>query len=238
MNVLLDRRGRPRARARLGLERKPASDKTLLRARKRRHRRGCPVHPDRSGESRRRSSSSAGTNASSWSSSARKRRSSPVSATHSANRASAISGRRRRPPSSRARRASPRSLCRTANIPTAAYGRFVDRDGGQDLSRRASGCPSSSRPTGWPRARASSSRRLAQEAEAAVDACLSGAFGAAGAEVVIEEFLAGRGSELLRALRRRARRCRWRRRKITSASATATRAQIPAAWVPIRQRRS
>ena len=53
-------------------------------------------------------------------------------------------------------------------------------------------CRSSSRPTGWRPARAWSSPRRASEAEAAIDACFSAArFGAAGAEVVIEEFLDG-----------------------------------------------
>ena len=48
-----------------------------------------------------------------------------------------------------------------------------------------------SRPTGWPPAKAWSSPQTREEAEAAIDACFSGAFGAAGAEVVIEEFLDG-----------------------------------------------
>ena len=49
---------------------------------------------------------------------------------------------------------------------------------------------------------------------------------------------ARRGSELLRLGRRQARRCRSPRRRITSASATATGARTPAAWAPTRRRRS
>ena len=55
--------------------------------------------------------------------------------------------------------------------------------------RRA--CPSSSRPTASPPARAWWSRRRARRPHAAIDDCFGGAFGAAGAEVVIEEFLDG-----------------------------------------------
>ena len=50
---------------------------------------------------------------------------------------------------------------------------------------------SSSRPTGWRSARASWSRRRIAEAEGAIDMMFGGGFGAAGAEVVIEEFLGG-----------------------------------------------
>ena len=45
------------------------------------------------------------------------------------------------------------------------------------------------------------------EAEAAIDMMFGGGLGAAGAEVVVEEFLRRRGSFLLRALRRRDRNC-------------------------------
>ena len=49
-----------------------------------------------------------------------------------------------------------------------------------------------SRPTGLPPARASSWQQTLAEAEAAIAMMFEGAFGAAGAEVVIEEFLEGR----------------------------------------------
>ena len=56
---------------------------------------------------------------------------------------------------------------------------------------RRRSCPSSSRPTAWRPARAWSSPRPRADAEKAIDACFAGAFGAAGAEIVIEEFLEG-----------------------------------------------
>ena len=55
--------------------------------------------------------------------------------------------------------------------------------------RRA--CPSSSRPTGSPPARAWSSLRRARRQTQAIEDCFGGAFGAAGAELVIEQFLDG-----------------------------------------------
>ncbi len=76
------------------------------------------------------------------------------------------------------------------------------------------------------------------EAEAAIDMMFGGAFGAAGAEVVIEEFLDGGEASFFCAVRRRDTRCRSPPRRTTSASSTATRARTPAAWAPIRRRRS
>ena len=56
---------------------------------------------------------------------------------------------------------------------------------------RRRSCPSSSRPTAWRPARAWSSPRPRPTPRRPIDACFAGAFGAAGAEVVIEEFLEG-----------------------------------------------
>ena len=47
-----------------------------------------------------------------------------------------------------------KDLCARQNIPTAAYGRFSDRRGGESLCARARARRSSSRPTGLPPARA------------------------------------------------------------------------------------
>ena len=80
-------------------------------------------------------------------------------------------------------------------------------------------------------------RDAARKREAAIDACFGGAFGAAGAEVVIEEFLTARKRASSRWSTARPR-SRSPRRRTTSAPATATPAPIPAAWAPIRRRRS
>ena len=84
-----------------------------------------------------------------------------------------------------------KDLCREFPFPTGAYGRFTDAQSRARPMSRSRSCPSSSRPTAWRPARAWSSPRRRAEAEAAIDACFAGAFGAAGAEVVIEEFLDG-----------------------------------------------
>ena len=73
------------------------------------------------------------------------------------------------------------------------------------------------------------------EAEAAVDDMLGGRFGAASAEIVVEEFLRGRGGELLRALRRH-------HRAPLGTAQDHKRAfdgdpgRTPAAWAPFRLR--
>jgi len=62
--------------------------------------------------------------------------------------------------------------------------------------------PSSSKPMGSRRARAWSLHRPPSEAAATINDMFGGAFGGAGAEVVIEEFLEGDGSEPVRHHRR------------------------------------
>ena len=96
----------------------------------------------------------------------------------------------RRPPSSKARRASPRTSAASSPFPPAPTAASPMRARPRPIWRRRR-CRSSSRPTAWPPARASSSPRRRPTAEAAIDACFAGAFGAAGAEIVIEEFLVG-----------------------------------------------
>ena len=71
----------------------------------------------------------------------------------------------------------------------------------------------------------------------ALDRCLGGAFGAAGAHGRDRGVPGGRGSEPVRALRRRDARSRSAPPRTTSASATATPARTPAAWAPTRRRR-
>ena len=83
-----------------------------------------------------------------------------------------------------------KDLCREFGIPTGAYGRFIDKVTAraylaQQIGRvvvKADGL-AAGKGVVVPETRA--------EAEAAIDACFDGAFGAAGAEVVIEAFLEG-----------------------------------------------
>jgi phosphoribosylamine--glycine ligase len=83
-----------------------------------------------------------------------------------------------------------KDLCREANIPTAAYGRFTEREAAKAyLASR--GLPIVIKADGLAAGKGVVIATTHTEAEAAIDACLSGAFGAAGSEVVIEEFLQG-----------------------------------------------
>jgi phosphoribosylamine--glycine ligase len=83
-----------------------------------------------------------------------------------------------------------KDLCREYGIPTAAYGRFGDAAAAKaflDTQR----FPTVVKADGLAAGKGVVIAGSRAEAEAAVDACFSGAFGAAGAEVVIEEFLEG-----------------------------------------------
>jgi phosphoribosylamine---glycine ligase len=83
-----------------------------------------------------------------------------------------------------------KDLCREFSIPTGAYGRFTDARSakaylaGQKL-------PIVIKADGLAAGKGVVIADTAAAAEKAVDACFAGAFGAAGAEVVIEEFLEG-----------------------------------------------
>jgi phosphoribosylamine--glycine ligase len=83
-----------------------------------------------------------------------------------------------------------KDLCRDANIPTAAYGRFSDRDAAKSYLA-SQGLPIVIKADGLAAGKGVVIATTRAEAEAAVDACFSGTFGAAGSEVVIEEFLDG-----------------------------------------------
>ena len=76
------------------------------------------------------------------------------------------------------------------------------------------------------------------EAEAAIDACSTARSARPAWEVVIEEFLIGEEASFFALSDGETRPAAGHRRRTTSASATATRAPIPAAWAPIRRRRS
>jgi phosphoribosylamine---glycine ligase len=83
-----------------------------------------------------------------------------------------------------------KDLCRVAGIPTAAYGRFMDREAAKTYlaSQRM---PIVVKADGLAAGKGVIIAETRPDAEAAVEACFSGAFGAAGSEVVIEEFLVG-----------------------------------------------
>jgi phosphoribosylamine---glycine ligase len=83
-----------------------------------------------------------------------------------------------------------KDLCRELSIPTAAYGRFADRTSALAYLARQP-VPIVVKADGLAAGKGVVVAMTREEAEAAVDACFSGAFGAAGAEVVIEEFLEG-----------------------------------------------
>ncbi len=83
-----------------------------------------------------------------------------------------------------------KDLCRKAGIPTAAYGRFMDLDAAKTYLA-SQNIPIVIKADGLAAGKGVIIAETRQEAEAAVEACLGGAFGAAGAEVVIEDFLVG-----------------------------------------------
>ncbi len=84
-----------------------------------------------------------------------------------------------------------KDLCAKYAIPTAAYGRFTDAAKAKAFIR-ARGAPIVVKADGLAAGKGVIIAATAAEAEAAVDAMLTGRqFGAAGAEVVVEEFLEG-----------------------------------------------
>jgi phosphoribosylamine---glycine ligase len=83
-----------------------------------------------------------------------------------------------------------KDLCRQSGIPTAAYGRF-DNVGAAKAYLKGQPMPIVVKADGLAAGKGVLICATPREAEAAVEACFSGAFGKAGAEVVIEEFLEG-----------------------------------------------
>ncbi len=83
-----------------------------------------------------------------------------------------------------------KDLCARAKIPTGAYGRFSDRDAALAYVRKH-GAPIVVKADGLAAGKGVVVAMTQAEAEEAVVACFGGAFGAAGAEVVVEEFLEG-----------------------------------------------
>ena len=83
-----------------------------------------------------------------------------------------------------------KDLCREFGIPTGAYGRFGDAASAKAYLARQS-LPIVVKADGLAAGKGVFIATTLKEAETAVDSCFSGTFGAAGAEVVIEEFLEG-----------------------------------------------
>jgi phosphoribosylamine---glycine ligase len=83
-----------------------------------------------------------------------------------------------------------KDLCRTYGIPTAAYERFSDAASAKAYVR-AQGAPIVVKADGLALGKGVVVAQSVAEAEAAIDMMFGGSFGAAGNEVVIEEFLVG-----------------------------------------------
>ncbi|KRB32188.1 MULTISPECIES: phosphoribosylamine--glycine ligase [Mesorhizobium] len=83
-----------------------------------------------------------------------------------------------------------KDLCARYNIPTAAYGRFGDLASAKAYLEKT-GAPIVIKADGLAAGKGVTVAMTLDEALAALDACFEGSFGAAGAEVVIEEFMTG-----------------------------------------------
>lgn len=83
-----------------------------------------------------------------------------------------------------------KDLCQEAAIPTGAYGRFTDRTAAEAYVRKV-GAPIVVKADGLAAGKGVVVAETLEEALQAVAACFTGAFGAAGEEVVVEEKLLG-----------------------------------------------
>lgn len=83
-----------------------------------------------------------------------------------------------------------KDLCARYAIPTAAYGRFTDVEAAKAYVR-ARGAPIVVKADGIAAGKGVTVAETVEEALSAIEVCLGGAFGSAGAEVVIEEYLEG-----------------------------------------------
>ena len=83
-----------------------------------------------------------------------------------------------------------KDLCATKNIPTGAYGRFTDAAAARAYVV-AQGAPIVVKADGLAAGKGVTVAMTVDEALDAIDACFSGAFGGAGAEVVVEAWLDG-----------------------------------------------
>ncbi|MEM0899654.1 MAG: phosphoribosylamine--glycine ligase, partial [Pseudomonadota bacterium] len=83
-----------------------------------------------------------------------------------------------------------KDICAKYNIPTAAYGRFTDAATARAYAEQK-GAPIVIKADGLAAGKGVTVAVTMDEALAAIDACFDGAFGDAGAEVVVEEYLEG-----------------------------------------------
>jgi phosphoribosylamine--glycine ligase len=83
-----------------------------------------------------------------------------------------------------------KDFCREFGIPTGAFGRFQSADAAKAYAAQQS-LPVVVKADGLAAGKGVVIATTPEEAEKAIDACFDGAFGTAGSEVVIEEFLAG-----------------------------------------------
>ena len=83
-----------------------------------------------------------------------------------------------------------KALCARMNIPTAAFGHFTDAEAAHAYVEKQ-GVPIVIKADGLAAGKGVTVAMTLDEARTAVDDCFDGAFGEAGAEVVIEEFLDG-----------------------------------------------
>jgi phosphoribosylamine--glycine ligase len=88
-----------------------------------------------------------------------------------------------------------KDLCHANNIPTAAYERFTAAAPAKDYARRV-GAPIVVKADGLAAGKGVVVAMTPAEAEAAIDVIFGGGLGAAGAEVVVEEFLTGEEASL------------------------------------------
>jgi phosphoribosylamine--glycine ligase len=88
-----------------------------------------------------------------------------------------------------------KDLCAEFSIPTAAYARFNNAPKAR-AHVRSKGAPIVVKADGLAAGKGVTVAMTVEEALAAIDDCFEGAFGAAGAEVVIEEFLEGEEASL------------------------------------------
>ncbi len=89
-----------------------------------------------------------------------------------------------------ASKAFTKAICDAASAPTAAYGHFTDAEAAKEYVRRQD-VPIVVKADGLAAGKGVIIADTLAEAEAAIDDMFDGSFGAAGAEVVIEEFMTG-----------------------------------------------